>query len=135
MAQKHANAVRKSPLNSCHFSAWHLHLLIAQSAFDAFQEDLSKEEVKVALLSALLLPLKALQTQGKKGKTVPAVPLVVVDSMKWPKKYAAFVQDVQAQAPELLAVSQMLQVLQAGVSIVLPFAMLCSIARRGFIVC
>ena len=74
------------------------------------QEELSKEEVKIALLSALLLPLRALQSRGKKGKTVPIVPLVVGESMKWPKKYAAFVQDIQAQAPELLTVSQTLQV-------------------------
>lgn len=68
--------------------------------------------MKVALLSALLLPLRALQSQGKKGKTVPAVPLVIADSMKWPKKYAGFVQDLQAQALDLFAVSQMLQVMQ-----------------------
>ena len=74
------------------------------------QEELSKEEVKIALLSALLLPLRALHSKGKKGKTVPVVPLVVGESMKWPKKYATFVQDVQAQAPELLTVSQTLQV-------------------------
>ena len=74
------------------------------------QEELSKEEVKVALLSALLLPLRALQSQGKKGKTMPAVPLVVGDSMKWTKKYATIVQDIHTQAPELLKVSQTLQV-------------------------
>ena len=74
------------------------------------QEELSKEEVKVALLSALLLPLRALQSQGKKGKTVPTVPLVIGDSMKWTKKYATIVQDIYTQAPELLKVSQTLQV-------------------------
>ena len=67
--------------------------------------------MKVALLSALLLPLRALQSQGKKGKTVPTVPLVIGESMKWTKKYAAFAQDIQAHAPELLAVSQTLQVM------------------------
>ena len=74
------------------------------------QEEFSKEKAKIALLSALLLPLRALQSKGKKGKTVPVVPLVVGESMKWPKKYATFVQDIQAQAPELLTVSQTLQV-------------------------
>ena len=71
---------------------------------------MSQEEVKTALLSALLLPLRAVQSKGKKGKTVPVVPLVIAESMKWPKKYASLVQDIQAQAPELLAVSQTLQV-------------------------
>ena len=66
--------------------------------------------MKIALLSALLLPLRVLQSKGKKGKTMPVVPLVVGESMKWPKKYATFVQDIQAQAPELLTVSQTLQV-------------------------
>lgn len=75
-----------------------------------FQEEVSQEEVKIALLSALLLPLRAVQSKGKKGKTVPIVPLVIAESMKWPKKYATLVQDIQAQAPELLAVSQTLQV-------------------------
>ncbi|KAL3159903.1 hypothetical protein ABBQ38_010300 [Trebouxia sp. C0009 RCD-2024] len=74
-----------------------------------FQEELSKEEVKVALLSALLLPLRALQSQGKKGKTVPIVPIVIGESMKWTKKYATIVQDIHTQAPELLTVSQTLQ--------------------------
>lgn len=66
--------------------------------------------MKVALLSALLLPLRALQSQGKKGKTVPTVSLVIGESMKWTKKYATFVQDIHTQAPELLTVSQTLQV-------------------------
>ena len=66
--------------------------------------------MKVALLSALLLPLRALQSKGKKGKAVHIVPLVVGESLKWPKKYAAVVQDIQTQAPELLTVSQTLQV-------------------------
>lgn len=78
------------------------------------QEELSKEEVKVALLSALLLPLRALQSQGKKGKTVPIVPIVIGESMKWTKKYATIVQDIHTQAPELLTVSQTLQVCIGG---------------------
>ena len=80
------------------------------SAVHALQEELSKEEVKIAMLAALLLPLRVLQGQGKKGKAVPIVPLVVGESMKWTKKYATFVQDLHEQAPELLTVSQALQV-------------------------
>jgi len=72
--------------------------------------DLSKEEVKVALLSALLLPLRALQSEGKKRGTVPAVPLIVGESMKWKKTYATLAAEIQAQAPELLKVYQTLQV-------------------------
>ena len=74
------------------------------------QVDMSKEEVKLTLLSALLLPLRALESKGKKGKSLPVVPIVVGESMKWKKSYAALAADVHAQAPELLRVYQTLQV-------------------------
>ena len=74
------------------------------------QVDVGKEEVKVALLSALLLPVRALESKGKKGKSLPVVPLIVGESMKWKKSYASLAAEVQAQAPELLKVYQALQV-------------------------
>ena len=74
------------------------------------QVDVGKEEVKVALLSALLLPVRALESKGKKGKSLPVVPLIVGESMKWKKSYASLAAEVQAQAPELLKVYQTLQV-------------------------
>ncbi len=74
------------------------------------QVGVGKEEVKVGLLSALLLPVRALESQGKKGKSLPVVPLIVGESMKWKKSYASLAAEVQAQAPELLKVYQTLQV-------------------------
>ncbi len=74
------------------------------------QVNIGKEEVKVALLSALLLPVRALESKGKKGKSLPVVPLIVGESMKWKKSYASLAAEVQAQAPELLKVYQTLQV-------------------------
>lgn len=74
------------------------------------QVNIGKEEVKVALLSALLLPVRALESKGKKGKSLPVVPLIVGESMKWKKSYASLAAEVQAQAPELLKVYQALQV-------------------------
>ncbi len=74
------------------------------------QVNVGKEEVKVALLSALLLPVRALASKGKKGKSLPVVPLIVGESMKWKKSYATLAAEVQAQAPELLQVYQTLQV-------------------------
>ncbi|DBB09878.1 hypothetical protein WJX82_001683 [Trebouxia sp. C0006] len=74
-----------------------------------FQVNVGKEEVKVALLSALLLPVRALASKGKKGKSLPVVPLIVGESMKWKKSYATLAAEVQAQAPELLKVYQTLQ--------------------------
>lgn len=74
------------------------------------QVDVGKEEAKVALLSALLLPVRALESQGKKGKSLPVVPLIVGESVKWKKSYASLTAEVQAQAPELLKVYQTLQV-------------------------
>ncbi|DBA72537.1 hypothetical protein WJX79_010559 [Trebouxia sp. C0005] len=74
-----------------------------------FQVDVGKEEAKVALLSALLLPVRALESQGKKGKSLPVVPLIVGESVKWKKSYASLTAEVQAQAPELLKVYQTLQ--------------------------
>lgn len=76
----------------------------------ALQADVSKEEVKVALLTALLLPLRALESKDKKGKAVPVVPLIVGESMKWKKTYASCAAELQTQAPELLGVYQTLQV-------------------------
>lgn len=74
------------------------------------QVDVGKEEVKLALLSALLLPVRALESKGKKGKSLPVVPLIVGESMKWKKSYASLAAEIQAQAPELLKVYQTLQV-------------------------
>lgn len=74
------------------------------------QVNVGKEEVKVALLSALLLPVRALASKGKKGKSLPVVPLIVGESMKWKKSYASLAAEIQAQAPELLKVYQTLQV-------------------------
>ncbi|DBB02922.1 TPA: hypothetical protein ACH3X1_013524 [Trebouxia sp. C0004] len=74
-----------------------------------FQVGVAKEEVKVALLSALLLPVRAVESKGKKGKSLPVVPLIVGESMKWKKSYASLAAEVQAQAPELLKVYQTLQ--------------------------
>lgn len=70
----------------------------------------SKEAVKTAQLAALLLPLRACQSQAKKGKTNPTVSLIIADSMKWKKMYAGHVTELHAQAPVLLEVFQQLQV-------------------------
>lgn len=77
----------------------------------ALQVEPNKEEVKTAQLAALLLPLRGCQSQAKKGKLNPSVSLIVADSMKWKKMYAAHVTELHAQAPVLLEVSQQLQVI------------------------
>ena len=77
---------------------------------NALQVDIGKEEVKVALLAALLLPLRALESKSKTGTSVSAVRLIVRDSMKWKKTYASLAAELQIQAPELLKVHQTLQV-------------------------
>lgn len=69
-----------------------------------------KEAIKTAQLAALLLPLRACQSQAKKGKTNPTVSLIVADSLKWKKLYAAHVTELHTQAPALLAAAQQLQV-------------------------
>lgn len=71
----------------------------------------SKEDIKIAHLAALLLPLRACQSQAKKGKTNPTVSLIIGESMKWKKLYAGHVMELHAQAPVLLEVSQQLQVI------------------------
>ena len=83
---------------------------VVPDASIALQVEPSKEEVKTAQLAALLLPLRACQSQAKKGKTNPSVSLIVADSMKWKKMYAGHVTELHAQAPVLLEVSQQLQV-------------------------
>ena len=75
------------------------------------QADISKEESKIALMAALLLPLRALQSTDKKGKAVPVVPIIVGESIKWKKAHATHMAELQKQAPELLQVYQSLQVL------------------------
>ena len=75
------------------------------------QADTGKEEVKIALMAALLLPLRALQSTDKKGKAVPVVPIIVGESIKWKKANATRMAELQKQAPELLQVYQRLQVL------------------------
>lgn len=87
-----------------------MHCWLTLLAFNALQAIPTKEGIKTVLLAALLLPLRACQSQAKKGKTTPTVSLIVGDSMKWKKSYASHVVELHAQASELHRIAQQLQV-------------------------
>lgn len=74
------------------------------------QADISKEDHKLALVAALLLPLRAVKTADKKGKATSVVPFIIGDSIKWKKAHATDVAELQRQAPQLLQAYQSLQV-------------------------
>lgn len=92
-----------------------LHTVVTCTPPHLLQVQPDKEAIKTAQLAALLLPLRACQSQAKKGKTNPTVSLIVADSLKWKKLYAAHVTELHTQAPALLAAAQQLQVtVQSG---------------------
>jgi hypothetical protein len=69
----------------------------------AAQEPFAGEERRLALLAALLLPLRAAEAPGKKkGARAPATAHVVREALKWRARDADAVAEAHAAAPELL---------------------------------
>ncbi len=73
---------------------------------------MAPEERRVALLSALLLPLRAAEISKDGKQPTPLTSYVVLDAIKWKRKDAEAVAALHAAAPELLRISQTLQARQ-----------------------
>ncbi|KAK9810386.1 hypothetical protein WJX72_009795 [[Myrmecia] bisecta] len=80
------------------------------------QTPLSKEERRLALLAALLLPLRKCETSAPKGKNkkVPLAEFIVRESIKWRGKDADAVKALHEEAGHLLNVYASLQAAQAS---------------------
>ena len=76
------------------------------------QEPFSPEERRLALLAALLLPLRAAQAPParKKGSALPASAHIVREALKWRTRDAEAVVDVHGAALELLRLHARLRV-------------------------
>lgn len=70
------------------------------------QEPVSEEGRRLALLAALLLPLRAAEVEGGK-LSLPAH--IILNAIKWKRKDAEAVATLHAAAPELLLISATLQ--------------------------
>ena len=70
---------------------------------------MAPEERRLALLSALLLPLRAAEISKAGKPPTPLTSYVVLDAIKWKRKDAEAVAALHAAAPELLRISQTLQ--------------------------
>lgn len=76
------------------------------------QEPFSREERRLALLAALLLPLRAAQAPParKKGAALPASSHIVREAIKWRTRDAEAVAEVHGAALELLRLHARLRV-------------------------
>ena len=64
----------------------------------------------MALMAALLLPLREVTIPLSKGKTTPLASWIIKDGIKWTNREADGVAALHAEASKLLSVSQQLQV-------------------------
>ncbi len=73
------------------------------------QEPMAVDERRLALLAAMLLPLRACEITRDGSKPTMLTHHIVLESIKWKRKDAEAVSALHAAAAELLHVSQLLQ--------------------------
>ena len=124
MHHRHAPAAGLLPAKSCcHIPApfvsveagnptYNPQCCIVSKRFFAAQEPFSPEERRLALLAALLLPLRAAHAPParKKGPALPASSHIVREALKWRTRDAEAVIDVHGAALELLRLHTRLRV-------------------------
>jgi hypothetical protein len=73
------------------------------------QEPMAADERQLALMAALLLPLRACEIVRDGKKPTALTDHIILDSIKWKRKHAEAIAALHAAAPELLRITQSLQ--------------------------
>lgn len=70
---------------------------------------MAADERRLALLAALLLPLRACEIVRDGKKPTALTDHIILESIKWKRKHAEAIVALHAAAPELLRITQSLQ--------------------------